>query len=269
MIQEKFSLTWDNYTDHLREMHQSMRLSDYLTDVTLVTDDKKQSKAHSVVLSACSPVLKSIIENFTDTKSIIYLRGIQHPEIESLLNFMYLGETTCNKNRIEEFMNVAISLQIKDICNNFQVGDSTIKKTQGTKEFQNNLDLLNTPKASFTYNTKIIEEVSFANQTKFEQPIEKSPFSDAFDNLACLEPSFEENTSKIKPKTKTKGEKGHMKAKDFGCPQCDYCTNNANHLKVHIQFKHEGFRFQCELCDNSQTTRSNLIKHMKQKHPSE
>ena len=61
MIQEKFSLTWDNYTDHLREMHQSMRLSGYLTDVTLVTDDKKQSKAHGVVLSACSPVLKSII----------------------------------------------------------------------------------------------------------------------------------------------------------------------------------------------------------------
>ena len=60
-----------------------------------------------------------------------------------------------------------------------------------------------------------------------------------------------------------------MKAKEFDCPQCDYCTNNANHLKVHIQFKHEGFRFQCELCDNSQTTRSNLIKHMKQKHPSE
>ena len=86
---------------------------------------------------------------------------------------MYLGEATCNKNRIEEFMNVAISLQIKDICNNFQVGDSTIKKTQGTKEFQNNLDLPNTPKASFTFNTKTIDEVSFAYQTKFEQPIEQ------------------------------------------------------------------------------------------------
>ena len=101
MIQEQYSLTWDFYSDHLREMLHKMMQSESLADVTLVTDDQKQFKVHQFVLNACSPVLKSIIENFTDSKPVIYLRGIQQQEIESILKFMYLGETTCNKDRIK------------------------------------------------------------------------------------------------------------------------------------------------------------------------
>ena len=61
MIQETFDLTWHTYTDHLREMLHDMMYANELTDVTLVSDDKKQFKAHKVILSASSPVFKSIV----------------------------------------------------------------------------------------------------------------------------------------------------------------------------------------------------------------
>ena len=60
MHQEKYNLHWHTYSDHLREMFHEMMKSDELTDVTLVCDDKKQFKAHKIVLSACSSVFKSI-----------------------------------------------------------------------------------------------------------------------------------------------------------------------------------------------------------------
>ena len=106
MNQEKFNLTWHSYTDHLREMLNDMMSSDELTDVTLVSEDKKKFRAHKVVLSASSSVFKSIISDTNLFSPIIYLRGIQSFEIESILQFIYLGEATFYQERMNEFINV-------------------------------------------------------------------------------------------------------------------------------------------------------------------
>ena len=47
------------------------------SDVTLVTEDKKQIKAHINILSACSPVFKDILKD-RNNSPIMYLRGIQY-----------------------------------------------------------------------------------------------------------------------------------------------------------------------------------------------
>ena len=65
MNQEKYNLNWHTYSDHLRDMLHEMMKSDHLTDITLVCEDKKQFKAHMIVLSACSSVFKSIINDQT------------------------------------------------------------------------------------------------------------------------------------------------------------------------------------------------------------
>ena len=72
MSQEKFNLVWHEYTDHLREMLHDMKTSDELTDVTLVSEDKKHYKAHKVVLSASSTVFKNIIGDNFSSNPIIY-----------------------------------------------------------------------------------------------------------------------------------------------------------------------------------------------------
>ena len=113
MSTEKFDLTWHTYTDHLREMLHGMMTSDELTDVTLVAEDKKHYKAHKVVLSACSKVFKSIIGDNYSLNPIIYLRGILSYELESILQFIYLGQATFYQERMNEFLNVGKSLEIK------------------------------------------------------------------------------------------------------------------------------------------------------------
>ena len=91
MHQEKYNLTWHTYSEHFREILQNMMSDDTFADVTLITDDKKQMKAHRNILSACSPVLKDILQiDPMNNHPVIYLRGIQHSEIESILQFIYL-----------------------------------------------------------------------------------------------------------------------------------------------------------------------------------
>ena len=77
--------------------------SNVFADLTLVTDDKQQIKAHQNILSACSPVFKNILLlESNNTNPVIYLRGIQHSEMESIMQFIYLGETRFCEERMSE-----------------------------------------------------------------------------------------------------------------------------------------------------------------------
>ena len=110
MDQEKYTLTWHTYPDHLRGMMKEMMTSEDFADVTLVSDDRKIIKAHKNILSACSPVFKSIMQLETQNNHpVIYLRGIQYSEIKL---HMYLGEAKFYEKRLDEFLSVIKNLEI-------------------------------------------------------------------------------------------------------------------------------------------------------------
>ena len=76
--QEKYTLQWHSYSDHLRGALSQMMISSEFSDVTLVTDDKQQIKAHRNILSAASPVFKSIFQmDSNNANQVIFLMGIQ------------------------------------------------------------------------------------------------------------------------------------------------------------------------------------------------
>ena len=50
------------------------------------------------------------------TRIILYLRGIQFSELESIIQFIYLGEAKFYGERMDEFLAVAKSLEIKELC---------------------------------------------------------------------------------------------------------------------------------------------------------
>merc|ERR550517_1893384 len=99
------------------------------TDVTLVSDDQTQFKAHKIVLSACSPVFKKIIDSNPSQHPLIYLRGIQSYEMESILQFMYLGEGKFYHERMREFIKVAQDLEVKDISDGVELPSEEAEET--------------------------------------------------------------------------------------------------------------------------------------------
>ena len=116
MDAEKYTLTWHTYPDHLRGMMRELMASEDFADVTLVCDDKKSIRAHRNILSACSPVLKDILQLHTQSNHpVIYMRGVQFSEIESILQFMYVGEAILSEERTNEFMCVVKDLEINKL----------------------------------------------------------------------------------------------------------------------------------------------------------
>ena len=112
---EKFTLNWNAFSEHLQLMFKELYQEERYADVTLVSDDQTQFKAHKIVLSACSPVFKKIIDNNPSQHPLIYLRGIQSYEMESILQFMYLGEGKLYQERMGEFIKVAKDLEVKEM----------------------------------------------------------------------------------------------------------------------------------------------------------
>ena len=94
MQKEKINFKWYSHTDHLRNMMTDMLTSANLTDVTLVSDDQMLMKAHRVVLGACSPIFKTIIENITNSEPVIL--SLEITELISSLN-MNLNESVTIK----------------------------------------------------------------------------------------------------------------------------------------------------------------------------
>ena len=62
MHQEKYSLAWHAYTDHLKSMMKDLMMNEDFSDITIVTEDEKQIKANIIILSACTSVFKDILK---------------------------------------------------------------------------------------------------------------------------------------------------------------------------------------------------------------
>ena len=114
-MNEKYDLKWKTYPDKLVGVFKELGYKGYFADVTLVSDDQFQTKAHRVVLSACSPVLKTLLVNNPHSHPLLYLRGIKQTELQAILKFIYFGETQIFEDRINDFVSVAKDLEVKEI----------------------------------------------------------------------------------------------------------------------------------------------------------
>ena len=260
MYKEKYKLNWYTYSDHLREMLHEMMKSDQLTDVTLVCDDKRQFKAHKTILSACSTVFKSIINDLPQNSSVIYLRGIQHQEMESILEFMYLGVATFYQDRMNEFLNVAKNLEIKEVSNDVKLDEENVNEEETL--------ILKTENVNEAYETVCVSQTK-SNEDGNEYDERNRQSLNELQSQKNAEEDFvcDQCQSKFRKRHHLNR---HIESKHEGvryaCRQCDYEATQQYHLTNHIKSIHEGVRYECNQCDLQFTQQNKLTTHKKRKH---
>ena len=89
-----YTLKWKYFVPNVTSRLSNGFTENSFCDVTLVSDDQKPFKAHRYVLSNFSPVLKNILLNNPHSHPLIYLRGVNHQELDSILQFIYLGKAS-------------------------------------------------------------------------------------------------------------------------------------------------------------------------------
>lgn len=112
---DQFCLKWNNYQLSLTSAFKHILEEEEFVDVTLSAGGKNL-KAHKVVLSACSSYFRDLLKGIGLWQHpVLVLRDVQFLELQSILEFVYLGEVNVEQDRLESFLKTAELLRIKGL----------------------------------------------------------------------------------------------------------------------------------------------------------
>ena len=86
---------------------------------------------------AVHPVFKSILQiDSNNSNPVIYLRGIQHSEMESIMQFIYLGEGRFYEERMSEILMVSKNIEIKDLSTGIEIKADQTKSNEECSDIE-------------------------------------------------------------------------------------------------------------------------------------
>ena len=259
-MSEKYSLVWETFDDHTKNLFQKLLTTSDFADVTLVSDDQIKFKTHRFVLTSCSTVFKNILE-LDSAQSIIFLRGIQSDMIRLILEYMYSGKVYIPKEKMEEFLIVAKSLQVKEIIDVEENDKNDYKKANDEEE---NLQVW-----------------------KFSEYSEKSksgPKNHCNSKHKEIKQSPEECGQLLTSIGGVSSQEKHVHENSMICSKCDFQTkkqislhqhlrNNQDQLKdlnnIGTYYKHtvnNSIQRPCQVCPKDFGKSSDLNRYVQEKH---
>jgi len=114
MTAEKFCLKWNDYDASVTGGLQELRDQQLFLDLTLACGEELLV-AHKCVVSACSPLLRSILSRHPHHHPLLYLRGVRLTDLQLILTFCYQGEVNVPQQDLNSFLSAAEDLQIKGL----------------------------------------------------------------------------------------------------------------------------------------------------------
>ena len=126
---EKFCLRWNDFESNISVAFREIREEKDFFDCTL-SCGARQIQAHKLILSACSPFFRSILKQNPHQHPLLYLKGVEFTNLQSVLNFMYHGEVNVAQEELNSFLAVAEDLQVKGLTQNISNKPSAPVKEQ-------------------------------------------------------------------------------------------------------------------------------------------
>jgi len=296
-----FVLSWDQHEENRTSTLKSLWENEDFLDVTIACDDD-QIDAHKVILSAASPFFQKILKRNPHSHPLIYLRGTTKKEVESLLNFIYSGETQVLQEGLEDFMALANSLEVKGLV--WEQLEKKKEKPDGEPLFSSEKRKANSRKKQptrkkenlITEDIQIVEkseeicEIEIKSDTDISKLMEKygerSYDSMQYPNNISLTEygdtgnetdisdievekygsveNIDQNTSNASM-TEYDERISELITKTenvWGCSQCSYTAKNKGHVKEHVEKHIEGYSHECNSCDKTFRMKKSLRQHV-------
>ena len=230
MSSEKYNLKWNDFGKCVGTSFKDLLYHQEFSDVSLVSEDGKQIKAHKVILSVSSPEFKNILLLNSHPHPVIFLSGVLFEDLNSLVEFMYLGQVDIAQDQMARFLEIANKFKINGLIHD--EADILPEHIQAylndeDKHFEVSVDQDCT---SFYDDISLEEDFSISNDT------------------------VKESTNSILTE--------HL----LSCSNCSYKTPSKGNLTKHIKALHEGIRYTCDSCKYSTGFTSTLARHKRSQH---
>ena len=235
-------------------------------DVTLVSDDNQQFKAHKVILGSGSSFFREILGSNPHPHPLIFMRGVDSASLAAVLKLMYLGEVEVMRESLEKFINLAKELHLEGLQ---ESEHHIVRNDQGNEEEEEGLQERLPKKArlddqaaeregnNFEEALPICEdedddEIVFLDEDEEAQT--KVYRCDSCDFVSGRSSSFE------KHKLASHNAKTYSSTTDLPCKECDFMAENTDELKGHKVQVHGGI--PCNHCGKRFNGMAGLRKHI-------
>merc|ERR1712142_177440 len=235
------NLTWNDFSASAVETIRRLIEDKESADVTLVCNDNKQISAHKVVLSSCSNFFKKVLKNNPHKHPLIYLKGVEFLNLQSIVKFMYLGQAEVEQNNLEDFMDVAQELEISGLS----------ESISGTKRS----DIKN----EMGWGTS-----SFDSEQKIEtigDQLEEKPPANNYNADVMVSHNTLVQTDEISLVSDITPSPGN-----YRCQYCSYSSKSNYNVKRHVMSVHEGVTYPCTFCGYKATQTTHLKSHIAKVH---
>ena len=241
-----FSLSWKEFDQKASKSYRDYIKDTDFTDVTLACDDNGKLETHKLILSSSSPILRQILVGNLHKYPLIYFRKVKFSCLQSLIQFIYLGQVEVMQTELQDFINLAKELEIEGLNNDPQdiSNDTDLKPSSVMNEDTFDLKTDEHENRDFLkrdHSTEIMEvkaEVEVANEG-----------ADQIDSAYIEGDSIVANDGN-----------------GFRCEECEKCFSLNGNLRTHKMSAHMGIRHPCGQCRYKATTKSSLKRHMYNKH---
>ena len=240
MNSESYNLCSRQFEKNICESFKSFRNDEAFSDVTLVSEDGMQARAHKLVLGSSSKFFRNTFLRNPHQQPLIFLKGVEFKNLEGILEFIYLGETSIEEKDLDSFISLSRSLEIKGLEDPEDLMKENSQTVYEVKDVMNDEQVLE----------GITQESSSI----------KDDDQDCQDKKKVEKPSDDPNINRVKSFFD-----GKKKSK-YTCNLCDYESNQIGNVKVHIDAKHEMKKFGCSECEKECNSVSSLLYHKKSKH---
>ena len=282
MCAKKISISWDEFNGHVPKLFQDLHMDKVFADVTLATNDNRQVMAHKVILSHCSLVFRNILQANLHPNPLIYLSNLSFHEVQSVLQFMYLGECQIKNEDIEKFTKLGQEYKISGLYEvldgNFLIETEreVIKKEPEVEELLEEEDdlaglkeflkkpLIDEECVAITRS----EEFSLANDdpkhhTRYEEPVSVDWWSISNDIKLPVEdvPNIEMQEVVLPDDIKET-----LRAKPFLCEICNNRFAYSKGLQKHKRLTGHGTKLGCNVCKYKAADKEDIISHWQKEH---
>ena len=255
MDSEKFCLRWNAFQENISLSFQELRAVPDFVDVTLVCEDNQRIESHKFILSSASSFFKTILTGNNHSHPMIYMRRVKVRHLESVLDFIYNGETKLDQDDINDFMLLAEELEIKGLAinpvtvKNNDVISEKLKETKVKKEKE--------LKTTFIPNTPQLKE-EYISTSEYEM-------HDILDTMN----HGEEDENEESFSQRSFGLNEEVEGENLNCQQCQKSFAGVWQLKRHMNTHTNEKKFRCEYCEKNFNRNDNLRVHKKSVHAEE
>ena len=258
-MMDNVSISWEDFTESIPKIHRGLITDKDFTDVTLAANDNTQFKAHRVILSSCSKFFQNILTSNPHPSPLLYLNNVNQSELESLIEFIYLGRCEIKQNEVEKFVTLGHDFKINGLVQALTVMDEE-DDLDALKEFLKK-PMKEEPIIEVKQEeTNIVSKVSNDNLLIDDQVDWWSMSNDSLQEMPDVP---QVAIGKI---TIADDLQDTLRAKPFACDICDSKFAYSKTLRKHKRLSGHGAKLKCDVCNYNAKAREEMIIHWKHNH---